>query len=101
MPQDAKKLTPQSLEITNAGSGKLKFAITPSTADGGAWLTASSLTGSAPKTVSVEINPPNLPGGGQIDGTFEGQLLLVAGSDTTTDPGDGTLGCQCLRRSIR
>ena len=92
MPQNAKKLTPQSLEITNAGSGKMKFAIAPSTADGGAWLTATSLSGTAPKTVSVEINPLNLPGGGQIDGTFAGQLLLVAGSDTTTIPVTVTVG---------
>ncbi len=86
MPQDAKAVTPQNLQIGNAGTGKLKFTITPSTADGGAWLTASALTGSAPKTVSVEINPKNLPNHGAIAGTYQGQLLLQAGTDSTTIP---------------
>jgi hypothetical protein len=86
MPQDATAVTPQNLQIGNAGSGKLKFTITPSTADGGAWLTASALSGSAPKTVSVEIAPKNLPNHGAITGTYQGQLLLQAGADSTTIP---------------
>jgi hypothetical protein len=86
MPQGATAVTPQNLQIGNAGSGKLKFTITPSTADGGAWLTASVLTGSAPKTVSVEIKPEYLPNAGAIAGTYQGQLLLQAGADSTTIP---------------
>jgi Viral BACON domain len=86
MPQGAKTVTPQNLQIGNAGSGKLKFTITPSTADGGAWLTASALSGSAPKTVSVEIDPKNLPSAGAIAGTYQGQLLLQTGADSTTVP---------------
>ena len=92
MPQSAKRVTPQALEITNAGSGKMKFTITPSTSDGGAWLTASALSGTAPKTVSVEINPQNLPGAGALAGTYEGQLLLEAGTDTATIPVTVTVG---------
>ncbi len=86
MPQSAKTVTAQNLEISNEGSGKLKFTITPSTADGGAWLTASALSGSAPKTVSVKVNPAKLPNAGAIAGTYLGQLLLTAGTDTTTIP---------------
>jgi hypothetical protein len=86
MPQDATAVTPQSIQIGNAGSGKLKFTITPSTADGGAWLTTSAVSGSAPKTVSVEITPKNLPNAGAIAGTYQGQLLLQAGADSTTIP---------------
>ena len=86
MQQGASAVTPQNLPIGSVGSGKLKFTITPSTADGGAWLTASALSGSAPKTVSVEINPKNLPNAGATAGTFQGQLLLEAGTDSTTIP---------------
>jgi hypothetical protein len=86
MPQSAKTVTPQNLQIANGGSGKMKFTITPSTADGGAWLTASALSGSAPKTVSVEVNPAKLPDAGSIAGTYQGQLLLTAGTDTSTIP---------------
>jgi hypothetical protein len=90
--QNATSVTPQSLEITNGGSGKMKFAITPSTSDGGAWLKASVTSGSAPKAVSVEIAPAKLPGGGAIDGTFVGQLLLISGTDTVTIPVTVTVG---------
>ncbi|HSZ64247.1 MAG TPA: hypothetical protein VK828_20790 [Terriglobales bacterium] len=86
MPQKATTVTPQSLQIGKSGTGTLKFTITPSTADGGAWLTASALTGSAPKTVSVEIKPAYLPNAGAIAGTYQGQLLLQAGADSTTIP---------------
>ncbi|HTR23827.1 MAG TPA: hypothetical protein VMI10_07570 [Terriglobales bacterium] len=92
IPQNAKTVTAQALAITNAGSGKLKFTITPSTSDGGAWLTTSAVTGSAPKTLSVEIVPANLPGGGALAGTYVGQLLLVGGTDTVTIPVTVTVG---------
>lgn len=92
MPQSAASVTPQSLEVTGVGTGALAFSIKPSTSDGGAWLTASSLTGTAPKTVSVEIVPANLPGGGALAGTYEGQLLLISGADTETIPVTVTVG---------
>jgi hypothetical protein len=72
------KATPQTLQIGNAGSGKLKFTVTPITADGGAWLKPSVLSTTAPKTITVSIVQTALPGGGQLAGTFLGQLLLVS-----------------------
>jgi len=92
MPQSAASVTPQSLEITSVGTGKLAFSITPSTADGGAWLTATALSGVAPKIVNVEIVPGNLPGAGALAGTYEGQLLLISGADTETIPVTVTVG---------
>jgi hypothetical protein len=92
MPQSAKAVTAQALEITNAGSGKLKFTIAPSTSDGGAWLKTSVVAGSTPKTVSVEVLPANLPGAGALAGTYVGQILLVGGSDTVTIPVTVTVG---------
>lgn len=86
------KVTPQALQIGNAGSGKLKFTITPTTADGGAWLIPSVLAGTAPKAITVSIVPGQLPGNGQIVGTYVGQLLLEAGNDTTTIPVTVTVG---------
>ena len=72
------KATPQILAIGNGGSGKLKFTITPITADGGLWLKTSVLSTSAPKAITVSIVQTALPGGGQLAGTFLGQLLLVS-----------------------
>jgi Viral BACON domain len=92
MKQSATKVTSQTLQIGNAGSGTLKFAITPSTSDGGAWLVVSLLSGTAPKTINVGVNPLNLPGAGKLAGTFVGQLLLVGGSDTETIPITVTVG---------
>jgi hypothetical protein len=70
--------TPQTLQIGNAGTGKLKFTITPITAGGGAWLKSNILATTAPKTITVSIIKTALPGGGQLAGTFLGQLLLVS-----------------------
>src|SRR5262249_22563551 len=72
------KPTPQTLAIGNAGTGKLKFTITPITADGGLWLKPSVLATTAPKTITVSIIQTALPKGGQLAGTFLGQLLLVS-----------------------
>jgi hypothetical protein len=74
------KPTPQTLQIGNAGTGKLKFTITPITADGGLWLKPNILITTAPKTLTITVIQTALPGGGQLAGTFLGQLLLV--SDT-------------------
>jgi hypothetical protein len=92
MKQNATEVTSQPLQIGNAGSGALKFTITPSTSDGGAWLTVSPLSSTAPKTITVGVNPLNLPGAGKLAGTFVGQLVLVAGSDTETIPITVTVG---------
>ncbi len=92
MQKGAKKVTAESLQVGNGGSGKLKYSITPTTADGGAWLTPSVLAGSAPKTITVSIEPAALPGAGQIAGTYVGQLLLETGTDTATIPVTVTVG---------
>ena len=78
------KATPQTLQIRNGGTGSLGFTVTPTTADGGAWLTATPLTGTAPKTLTVSVNVANLPNQGLIAGTFTGQLLLEAPGSIAT-----------------
>jgi hypothetical protein len=92
MQKGAKKVTAQNLQINDGGSGKLKFTITPITADGGAWLKPSVTSSTAPKTVSVEIVPANLPSGGALTGTFTGELLVEAAGDTATIPIIVTVG---------
>jgi hypothetical protein len=67
----------QTLLLGNGGSGKLAWTLTPSTADGGAWLAPSILGAtSVPKTITVKIVKTALPGGGLIAGTYLGQLLF-------------------------
>lgn len=92
MQKGATAVTSQSLQIGDGGSGKLKFSVSPSTADGGAWLAASPASGSAPKAVTVSVKPANLPGQGQIAGTYVGQLLLESGTDTSSVPVTVTVG---------
>jgi hypothetical protein len=84
MKKGGTKVTPQSLYIGNGGTGTLKFTITPTTSDGGAWLKPSILLGSAPKTITVTILPAYLPGAGSLAGTYVGQLLVEAPGDTAT-----------------
>ena len=95
--QPNKKATPQTLLVGNGGAGTLKFTVAQSTADGGAWLTASPLLGSVahgapPKSLTVSVNVLNLPGGGVLAGTFTGQLLLEAPGSVATVPVTVTVG---------
>lgn len=87
-----KKATPQTLFVGNGGTGKLKFTVTPTTADGGLWLTATPLSTTAPKLITVSVNVLNLPGAGQLAGTFTGQLLLQAPGSIATVPVTVTVG---------
>ena len=76
----------QLLQIRNAGAATLSWTATASTSDGGAWLTLSATSGTAPSTPSVSINPSHLPEGGQVVGTFTGQVILTSGNDSVTIP---------------
>jgi hypothetical protein len=90
--QPGKKATPQTLFVGNGGSGKLKFTVTPITEDGGLWLTATPLSTTAPKSITVGVNILNLPGAGAIAGTYNGQLLLQAPGSNATVPVTVTVG---------
>jgi BACON domain-containing protein len=78
------KVSPQTIQILNGTSGKLSWTLTPTTADGGAWLVVSPLLGTAPKAVTVKISTLLLPGAGHIAGNYIGQLLLQSASGTAT-----------------
>jgi len=80
---------PQAIQIRNAGTGTLHWTLATSTADGGSWLTASALSGTAPSTVSVSINPSFLP---SSTGTFNGQIVLQTTGDEVTIPVSVTVG---------
>ena len=82
----------QSIEVRNGASGKLKWKLTATTSDGAAWLNVKPISGTAPKTISVNIVPSLLPGGGTNPGNFEGQLLFQSGADSVTVPIGVTVG---------
>ncbi len=84
--------TSQPMQIRNGGSGTLNWSLTASTGIGGAWLTASASSGTAPSSIMIGINKANLPGGGSTAGTFVGQLLLQTTNDKTTIPVAVTVG---------
>jgi Viral BACON domain len=85
-------ITPQTVQIGNGGSGTLNWTLTSSTADGGHWLTATPVSGTAPSAISVGVNVSLLPGGGAVAGEYIGQLVLQTGKDTTTIPVTVTVG---------
>jgi hypothetical protein len=82
----------QAIQIRNAGTGVLNWTLSTSTGDGGNWLSASALSGTAPSTVSVTINPSALPSGGLAAGTFNGQIVLQTTGDKVTIPVSVTVG---------
>jgi hypothetical protein len=85
-PQQAQPPSNQVFQIRNAGSGTLNWTLTPTTSDGGNWLTVSATNGTAPEIITVGIVPTSLPGGGLNAGVFVGQLLLQAGQMSITIP---------------
>lgn len=77
----------QIFQIRNAGSGTLNWTLTPTTSDGGSWLTVlPAQTGAAPALITVGIVPGSLPNGGLVAGVFVGQLLLQSGGSSVTIP---------------
>src|SRR6266481_7102369 len=83
--------TSQIVQIGNGGTGTLSWTATTSTADGGAWLTATP-SGTAPSIATISVTAANLPNGGQVAGTFSGQLVFQTAGDTTTIPVMVTVG---------
>ncbi|MFN7997794.1 MAG: chitobiase/beta-hexosaminidase C-terminal domain-containing protein [Bryobacteraceae bacterium] len=88
----------QPLEIRNAGTGTLTWTASVSTADSGAWLKITPATGTAPSVPSVSVVPASLPGGGQVAGTFTGQVTLVASGQRVTIPVTMVVGNPVFRQ---
>jgi Viral BACON domain len=84
--------TQQIVQIGNGGTGTLNWTVTTSTADGGDWLTATPLSGTAPSIATISVTAANLPGGGLLVGTFSGQLVFQTAGDITTIPVTVTVG---------
>jgi uncharacterized protein (TIGR03437 family) len=68
------ELPPQSVSVSNQGSGSLSFSASVSTLSGGNWLTVSPVSGiatsSPPGTISIQANPAGLAPGvyfGRVD----------------------------------
>jgi uncharacterized protein YbbK (DUF523 family) len=76
----------QSVQIRAAGAGALKWTLLTTTSDGGAWLSVSSKSGTAPSTLTVNVVNSALPGGGLVAGNFNGQLLFQSSGGNVTIP---------------
>ncbi len=94
----ALNVTPQTLTVRNGGSSTLQWTGSASTADGGSWLSVSASSGTAPTSLIVSVNPVNLPGGGQIAGTFIGQLSFQTTGSSFTVPVSVTVGAAVFRQ---
>lgn len=84
--------TSQIVQVGNGGTGTLNWTVATSTADGGAWLTATPTSGTAPSIATISVTAANLPNGGLVAGTFAGQLVFQTAGDTTTIPVTVTVG---------
>jgi hypothetical protein len=89
---------PQTLQIRNGGSGTLHWSATVSTADSGAWLSVTPLTGNAPANITVSITPSLLPGAGLVAGTFTGQIAFVSAGSSITVPVSVLVGDSVFRQ---
>ncbi len=88
----------QSLQVRNGGSGSLDWSLTASTSDGGDWLSASAVSGSALSAVSISVNVANLPNAGLVDGTFVGELVFQTSGSSVTVSVSMTVGSNVLRQ---
>jgi hypothetical protein len=88
----------QSVQIRNAGSGKLTWTAGTTTADGAAWLNLTPKSGTAPSTVTASIVPASLPGGGLVAGTFVGMITVnTPGGGSATIPVSVQVGDNVFR----
>ncbi len=78
--------TSQAIQIRNEGSGTLDWTVTPTTGDGGNWLTVSAVAGSAPSNLTIGVIAQNLPGSGTATGIYTGQLLIQGDTGSVTVP---------------
>jgi hypothetical protein len=76
----------QSFMVRNTTTGLLPWTASVTTSDGGAWLSISSSSGTAPSTVTVSVSPNALPGQGLTPGMFSGQIVLQTARDRETIP---------------
>jgi hypothetical protein len=88
----------QAVQIRNAGAGSLAWTATKTTSDGGAWLTLSAASGTAPSNLTVTVVPAKLPGGGLTAGTFTGQVALTSSGDSVTIPISFAVGDSVFRQ---
>jgi len=90
---------PQVIQIRNAGAGTLTWTETVTTADGGAWLTVSPATGTAPSSSTVSVNLANLPGKGLVASNFVGQVVLQSSTGSrVTIPVSMVVGAAVFRQ---
>jgi len=88
----------QALQVRNAGTGTLVWTASTSTSDGGAWLSLSATSGTAPSSLTVSVIPSKFPGAGLIAGTFTGQMLLKTTGDSVTVPITVNVGANIFRQ---
>ncbi|HZQ22550.1 MAG TPA: hypothetical protein VFA89_07090 [Terriglobales bacterium] len=88
----------QTVQILNGGPGSFAWTGNASTADTGNWLIVSPLSGSTPSTVTVSIDPQNLPNSGQIAGTFVGQIVFTSSGSSVTVPVSVSVGDNVFRQ---
>ena len=72
---------PQTIQLTNAGTGTLYWTVAVSTFQGSNWLSVGAPSGTAPSIVTVSVSAQSLQ-----PGLYTGQLLFQSGSSSVTIP---------------
>jgi hypothetical protein len=85
-------------QVRNAGAGTLAWTAAVSTADGGAWLSLSAASGTAPSNLTVSVVPSKFPGAGLVAGTFTGEVVLKTTGDSVTVPVTVNVGPNIFRQ---
>jgi len=70
---------PQSLQVANTGGGTLGWSITPATVNGGKWLSANPVSGSAPPTAAPSVAAGTC---GLLAGSYTGSVAVSAAGAT-------------------
>jgi hypothetical protein len=98
MAPDGEAPPAQNIQVRNAGAGSLAWTAVAETADGGDWLSVSQASGTAPNDITVSVNPANLPGTGQVAGTYVGQVALLSPTGNITIPVSFPVGAASFRQ---
>jgi hypothetical protein len=85
-------LSPQTIQLRNAGTGVLNWTAVANTFDSGNWLTVSSASGAAPGAVTIGVVTGNLPNQGLVAGVATGQILFQSSAGNITVPVSVQLG---------
>jgi uncharacterized repeat protein (TIGR01451 family) len=93
--------TAQIMQIAGLGDGPLQWGLVGDTASERSFLRVSTLAGTAPTRISVEVLPEKLPDSVGTAGVYTSQLLFVGAGSSVTVPVTVSVGDAMVRPKRR